>query len=198
MSASRPRSGHFGLVLGIAAGLAWLALPFVPAECAPPTEASEDFCNRLWTAPLAGMCIGFLALFAVIRQELSRVAVVGLVGVIAGTALMFAGNFSEYWFMNDLPHEGPEGWIRGVAFMTLLFGFVVVLAGASLVGVVTWQQDGAIRWIGLPFAATIPAAILFTAIGVTGIAALGALAVTTSTLGLMRTRQRTAAPWPAT
>jgi hypothetical protein len=124
-----------GVLIGLVAGVTWIILAFFPTECAPPTESSEVFCNRLWTPALAGMLTGFSALFVRIRSLLSRAAILGFAGLLVGFVLMVAGNFSEYWFLNDLPHAGPDGRIRAVAFMTLLFGFLLVLTGASVCGI---------------------------------------------------------------
>jgi hypothetical protein len=174
------------LLMGLVAGVTWIILAFFPAECAPPTESSEVFCNRLWTPALAGMLTGFSALFMRIRSLLSRAATLGFAGLLVGFVLMVAGNFSEYWFLNDLPHEGPDGWIRAVAFMTLLFGFLLVLTGASVCGIASLRGAHASRLMGLLFTSLLPLTLIVGAASQSGVGLpLGGLSVIASALGLL-------------
>jgi hypothetical protein len=174
------------LLIGLVAGVTWIILAFFPAECAPPTESSEVFCNRLWTPALAGMLTGFSALFMRIRSLLSRAATLGFAGLLVGFVLMVAGNFSEYWFLNDLPHEGPDGWIRAVAFMTLLFGFLLVLTGASVCGIASLRGAHASRLMGLLFTSLLPLTLIVGTVSQSGVGVpLGGLSVITSALGLL-------------
>ena len=173
------------LLLGFVAGLAWIILAFFPAECAPPTGTSEVFCNRLWTPALAGMLAGFSALFIDVRSLLSRAATLGFAGLLAGFVLMVAGNLSEYWFLNDLPHEGPDGWPRSVAWMTLLFGFLLVLIGASVYGIASLRGAHASRLMGLLFTSLVPLTLILGAVSQSWVGlSLGGLSVVASALGL--------------
>lgn len=168
------------------AGVTWIILAFFPAECAPPTEGSEVFCNRLWTPVLAGMLTGFGALFMRVQSLLSRAATLGFAGLLLGFVLMVTGNLSEYWFLNDLPHQGPEGWIRSVAFMTLLFGFLLVLVGASACGIASLRGAHGARLMGLLFTALMPLTLIFGAVSQSGVGLpLGGLSVVASALGLL-------------
>jgi len=181
---------QLGLIAGIVAGVMWMSLPFTPAECAPVSSETEDFCNRLWTPALAGMLAGFVALFGLLRSMLSRLAVRALAGVVTGATLMFIGNATEYWFLNDLPHEGPEGWARSAAFMTLLLGFALVAIAGSIFGIATMRSASRLRSIGVPFVAFLPTTLALGAISMTAIGiALGALAVATAAVGLVLLRR---------
>ena len=184
---------HAALLIGLVAGLGWITLPFFPAECAPPTESSEVFCNRLWTPLLAGMLTGFSALFLRIRSVLPKAAILGFAALLVGFALMVAGNVSEYWFLNDLPHAGPDGRIRGAAWMTLLFGLLLVLTGASLCGIASLRGAHASRLMGLLFTSLLPLTLLLGAVNQSWVGLpLGGLSVAASALGLLR--ERSSAP----
>lgn len=175
------------LLIGLVAGVTWIIFPFFPAECAPPTESSEVFCNRLWTPALAGMLTGFSALFMRIRSLLSRAAILGFAGLVVGFVLMVAGNLSEYWFFNDLPHQGPDGWIRAVAWITLLFGFLLVLIGASVCGIASLRGAHAARLMGLLFTSLLPLTLILGTVSQSGVGLpLGGLSVVASAVGLLR------------
>jgi hypothetical protein len=175
------------LLIGLVAGVTWIILAFFPTECAPPTESSEVFCNRLWTPALAGMLTGFSALFVRIRSLLSRAAILGFAGLLVGFVLMVAGNFSEYWFLNDLPHAGPDGRIRAVAFMTQLFGFLLVLTGASVCGIASFRGARAPRLMGLLFTSLLPLTLILGAVSQSWVGlSLGGVSVAASALGLLR------------
>ena len=174
------------LLIGLVAGVTWIILPFFPAECAPPTESSEVFCNRLWTPALTGMLAGFSALFERIRPLLSKAAILGFAGLLVGLVLMVAGNLGEYWFFNDLPHEGPDGWIRAVAWITVLSGFLLVLMGGSVCGIAWLRGARSARLMGLLFTSLMPLTLIFGAISQTWVGLpLGGLSVVASALGLL-------------
>lgn len=177
---------QLALTVGLLAGVAWMVLPFYPGECAPPTGTSEVFCNRLWTPALGGMLTGFSALFVGLRSVLSRAATLGFAGLLVGLGLVVAGNLSEYWFLNELPHQGPSGWVRGVAWMTLLFGFLLVLVSASVYGIAMLRQGHTYRVMGLSFAGLLPLTVVFGAAGLSTIGLpLGGLSVVAAALGLL-------------
>jgi hypothetical protein len=141
-------------------GILWVGLSFYPAECAPPTEVTEDFCNRLIAPPLLGMLAGFAALFADLRTSLTRTGAAGLLTLLAGMILMIAGNVVEYWFLTDLPHEGPDGWARGVAFMTVLLGLALVLLASTAFGIATLRAGRAPRIVAAAFVVLLPLSIV--------------------------------------
>jgi len=118
------------LALGILGGATWIAYAFVPAECAPPTAETEIFCNRLWTPALSAMAVGFLGLrrwvAALGRRGLDRAMTMAVVGA----ALMAAGNAAEYWLFFSWPHQGPDGWLRGGLWVTVLIGWLALLVAS--------------------------------------------------------------------
>ncbi|MEO5705048.1 MAG: hypothetical protein ABIZ52_02610, partial [Candidatus Limnocylindrales bacterium] len=151
-------------------------------ECAPVTGASEVTCNRLWTAPLAAMFLsGGLSLRAP-RGRTGRLAGTGLVIVTLGFGLMAAGNGGEYWLASHLPHEGPDGWVRGLLWMTVLLGWLAVLIGSTALGGGVLRSRTAPVWLGIVLAAAFPLTIALAQIalpalpvGIVGIA-VGTLA----------------------
>jgi hypothetical protein len=160
--------------LGILGGAAWLGLAWVPAECAPVTAATEVFCNRLWTPPLLAMFVAALAWLRAVRVPIRRAAPLGLAMVAIGYALMAAGNGAEYWLADRLPHEGPDGWVRGVLWMSALAGWLAVLVGSTLLGAAGLRARLMPTWAGT---------ILLLAIPVT--VALGAVGYPTAALGIV-------------
>jgi len=101
----------------------------------PLNRTGEVVSNRLLTPALVGMLMGFVALLAVVRVPVKGPARIGMISLLAGLVLMICGNVAEYWFLYDLPHDGRQGFIRGIAFMTFLLGWLVLLVGLALVGV---------------------------------------------------------------
>jgi hypothetical protein len=184
---------------GIVGGLAWLILAAYPVECAPPTEATEDFCNRLLGPPLVGMLAGFGALFVRLRPAVTRVASIALRLLFVGVALMVVGNVAEYWFLTELPHEGPDGRARSVAFMIVLFGLTMVLLASTAFGVATLRAGGAPRAVALAFAAALPASVVLGTLYAGGFAApLGILATIAGLIGVAGGRSALAGPAVAT
>jgi hypothetical protein len=145
--------------LGVLGGVFWAALAFYPPECAPVTEASEVLCNRLWTPGLLGMGLGLAGLFSAARPSLTRASRASFIALVAGLALMSLGNFVEYWLLSDLPHEGPEGFLRGLAWMTVLSGFLVVLIATAVVGGLALKLTFLPNWLGGLFVLLAPATL---------------------------------------
>lgn len=122
---------------GLLGGLLWLALALIPPVGARATQAYEVFWNRLWTPALLGLLAGWRGP-ALARGAARTAWAVGR----AGLGLMAAGNFSEYWLLSDLPHAGPLGFARGLAWMTVLLGWLLTLSAALAAGLV-WLKTGA-------------------------------------------------------
>lgn len=169
------------LALGILGGATWIAYAFVPEECAPVTGASEIFCNRLWTPALFGMAVGFAGL---VRWSAgigaSRVTRWLSIAVL-GAAFMTFGNFAEYWLFSDWPHEGPDGWLRGSLWMTVLVGWLALLLASFGAGLFLLLGRSTLRLRVL-------GAILVTASCLTvfiGPLAVGVLAITSGMYALV-------------
>src|SRR5262245_4632248 len=128
---SRGHDMRNGLALaGIVGGLLWVSLACFPPIGMRETRSYEILWNRLWTPALLCMGLGFFGLFQKLRQALSRAATSGLIAIVIGLALMVVGNVTEYWLFSALPHDGPEGFIRGVAWMTVLAATLLTLVAA--------------------------------------------------------------------
>jgi hypothetical protein len=170
------------LVLGILGGATWIAYAFVPAECAPPSVETEIYCNRLWTPALAAMAVGFLGL----RRWLSTLRRRGIdrtmTMAVVGAALMAAGNAAEYWVFFGWPHQGPDGWLRGGLWVTVLIGWLALLVasvGTGLTLLLGSRAGG--RTLGLgAILVTVPCFTVFI-----GPLAVGALAVIACTAALV-------------
>lgn len=193
---------YFSL-LGILGGVFWLTLAFFPPQCAPVTEASEDFCNRLWSPAPLGMGLGFVALFLSLRLALSRPATLSWIALLVSFALMFLGNVVEYWFLNHLPHQGPEGLWRGLAWMAVLLGFLLAHIASAIVGFLGLKQGHLPRWLGALFLTLLPATLVVGLVGsrlqVAGIGLgtsfiglpIGIISVAAGLLGFFRDSLRT-------
>ena len=169
------------LALGIVGGATWISLGFVPSECAPPTGATEIFCARLWTPALFGMTAGFIG----VRRWAAAIATVnvrrGLLVVASGAALMTIGNLGEYWIFFGWPHQGPDGWLRGMLWMSFLLGWLGTLLGAVGSGFLLLAPRNSLR-------ARLFGSVLVTTASLTvfvGILGVGLLAVGASTYGLV-------------
>lgn len=145
-------------LLAIVGAAGWMSLAFYPPECVPVTAASEIFCNRLWSAPLGLMAVGA---FGISRG--TEVAGSGRFGrwvVPAGYALMTVGNAGEYWLAYQLPHEGPNGVIRSLLWMTVLLGWLLLLVGSTALGA-SWLRSRKVRRsVGVALLLVIPISVL--------------------------------------
>ena len=149
-------------LLGLAAilgGIFWIALAFFPLVGMREAAEDEVFWSRLWTPALLGMLLGFLGLYLTQRATFNRTARGGCVALLAGFTLMVSGNAVEYWILNDLPHQGPDGYIRGIAWMTFLVGTLVMLVATALVGFNGLKSDRIPRWLSGIFLLLFPSTI---------------------------------------
>lgn len=115
------------LALGILGGAMWIAYAFVPDQCAPVAGDSEIFCNRLWTPALFAMTAGYVGFVRWVAGLRSARVTRWLSIAVLGGAFMTFGNFAEYWLFFEWPHEGPDGWLRGSLWMTVLIGWLAFL-----------------------------------------------------------------------
>lgn len=151
-------AGRFALA-GIIGGVFWIGLAFFPPVGTQQTREYEVLWNRLWTPALVCMLLGFIGMFRVLRAALSQPGRFAVVALLAGLVLMIVGNFTEYWILSDLPHEGPDGYIRGLVWMTFLSGYFVVLVAAAVTGATVMGHADIPRWLSLMFVLTLPLTI---------------------------------------
>lgn len=160
---------RLALVVGIVGGLSWISLAFVPPECSPVTEASEVFCNRLWTPPLTAMLIGSVGLFSLLRPVVTRGTSASLLAIAIGFAMMAGGNGGEYWIAFTLPHQGGAGaLVRSLLWMTVLAGWLTALIASVLTGVRLHDPStgyGRPRWTSLLFVLPLPLTFLLATLG---------------------------------
>ena len=156
------------LALGLAGlfgGALWTGLAFFPPE-------GEVVRNRLWTPALLGMCLGVLGLSLVWRSTLGRVGRVALSAAVVGLGLMTLGNLVEYWALSGFPHEGGAGAMaRGLAWMTLLLGVLVLAIGSLVAGVSMFRTSSGSHRLAILCVLLVPATIV-GAIAHPGVAAL--------------------------
>ena len=164
------------LVLGVLGGAAWVTFAVVPAECVPPSGATEGFCNRLWTPALLAMTAGFLgvrrAASTLHRSGIDR----GLLLITLGAGATTLGNFGEYWLFSTWPHEGPDGWLRGLLWMLALAGLLLVLVASVATGMILLLRGPATResrGLGAMLAVT-PLTMLVLGVLFVGIVSIGA------------------------
>ncbi len=188
------------LAVGIVGGLFWISLGFFPPECVPPTEASEVYCNRLWTPPLTAMLIGAVGLFWLLRPSVSGATRSGLLALVVGFAMMAGGNGGEYWIAYGLPHQGGAGAIvRSLLWMTVLAGWLTALIAAVIVGALLHTEatdDGRLRWPSLLFVLPLPLTFAFAAALGPGLMAIpvGLLGILVGLYGLTNRKQRATIP----
>jgi hypothetical protein len=158
------RAGRLA-VLGIAGGVAWLALPLFSPETGA-VRLSEEAFNRLWSPALAAMGAGYLGLREGWPTPGAARTALGV--VIAGMAVMVAGNIAEYWFLVGLRHGDP---IRDAAWMAVLAGLAVVLLGSLVAGIGARREwrTGGVAWWGLVLLAPATVAIGLMSSGLIGI-----------------------------
>jgi hypothetical protein len=146
-------------VAGSLGGTFWIALAFAPLLRMTETREGEVFWNRLWTLALLGMLLGFLGLMLAQRSALTRTARAGFIVLLVGFALMMLANSVEYWMLSDLPHQGPDGFIRGIAWMTFLVGTLAMQLASAIVGFNWLKSHQSPRWQGVPFLLLLPTTI---------------------------------------
>lgn len=179
--------------MGLLAGLFWITLAFFPPVGARETREYEVLWNRLWTPVLLGILAGFGGLFLSRRASLISAARGSFIALLAGLALMVLGNFAEYWLLSDLPHAGPDGFIRGLAWMTVLLGLLVVLVSSAIVGAIWLKSGRSPGLLGVLFLLLLPAtiAIGFVSLNWAG-APLGAVSIAAGLAGLVPDRPQPA------
>ena len=182
----------FLAITGLLGGLFLITIRFFPPECVQVTEVSEVLCNRLWSPALLGMLLGFIGLFLTIRPSLSQLAWASFLALSVGFALMFIGNFVEYWTLNDLPHQGPDGFARSLAWMTVLFGLLIVLVSSAIAGFLSFKLGCIPRWLSVLLMLLFPLtiAIGFANINFAGLP-LGVVSIGVGLSGLLQNGSRT-------
>ncbi len=144
---------------GLLGGLLWIALAFVAPIDARETREYEVMWNRCWTPALLGLLAGFGGQFLRVSPLLTRTAKNGFITLLVGLALMLIGNFAEYWVLSDLPHEGPDGFIRGLAWMTVLLGLLVMQVASAIVGYFGLKSSHFPKWQNVMFLLLLPITI---------------------------------------
>jgi len=143
-------------LVGMIGGLLWVGLACFPPVGVRVSRTYEILWNRLWTPALLGMGLGFVGLFQTLHPVLSRAATNGLIAMLIGFALMIGGNVTEYWLFSALPHEGPAGFMRTVAWLTVLAAALLTLAAITVTGVAMRHTNGLPRWLSLLFLLPLP------------------------------------------
>ncbi len=143
-------------ITSLLGGLFWITLRVYPPECAQVTESSEVLCNRLWSPALLAILIGSVGLFLTLPPHMPRLAWDSYKILPVGFALMFLGNFVEYWMLTDLPHQGPGGWARGLAWMTVFVGLLVVMVAYAAAGIWGIKLGVVPRWLNVLFVLLFP------------------------------------------
>lgn len=144
-------------ILAAVGGLMWLSFAAIGSDNLD-AAFGEVGRNRLWTPALFGWLAGVLIPTVACWRRLSGLIKVGALFLAAGLLLMLSGNVAEYWFLSDLPHQGPEGFARGLAWMTFLLGFLVLLLSLPLCGIALLRAR-APGWIGAAVIAVTPLTI---------------------------------------
>jgi hypothetical protein len=142
------------VVLGLAGllgGAVWIGL-----WAAWPED--EILRNRVASAALLGMTLGFLGVRRLLRPSLPWIGAFALRTMLGGLLLMFLGNAVEYWLLFGLPHQGGGlgSLARGIAWMTFLFGALLLFAASIGAGLTLPRRRAAPTWLGLLFALLLP------------------------------------------
>jgi hypothetical protein len=173
------------LALGVVGGATWMAYAFVPAECVPVTGESEIFCLRLWTPALFAMACGCFGLRRWAATTAWPNVQRGFTVIAAGISVMALANLAEYWVFFTWPHQGPDGWLRGMLWMSFLLGLFAVPIGAIGTGVVLLRgrtRPLTFRLLGSMLVVVVNLALFI------GLLALGVFAIAACLYGLAMTR----------
>jgi hypothetical protein len=182
---------RIALIIGIVGGALWISLAFFPPACVPVTAANEVFCNRLWTPALAAMCVGFGGLLLSVRPSATRGVRWSLSALVIGSAAMVGGNFGEYWLAYALPHQGPDGFVRGLLWMSVLVGLLTVLVASAVAGVLMSRSMPGLRWPSLLFVLPLSSTILVALVSPSWIGTpLGMLGILAGVFGLTAGRRQ--------
>lgn len=141
---------------GLLGGLLWIALALVPPVGTRATQEYEVLWNRLWTPALLGMLAGWGGPGPRRPALVTGAARAAKAALLAGLGLMLAGNFVEYWLLSDLPHEGPPGFARGLAWMTVLLGWLLTLLAALGVGCQRLKARAGPAWLNVQLIGLLP------------------------------------------
>lgn len=132
------------------------------------------------------MLIGFTGWFGLLGRSHNRIAHYSLIILTVGLALMVIGNGSEYWIFHRLPHQGPDGLIRSVAWMTTLFGLLLALVAAMVFGLSMLRSSLMPRLLSIAFILLLPLTISFAFVSMklVGIP-LGSLSIISGMVGVL-------------
>jgi len=144
---------------GLLGGIFWIVLAFFPPVGARETREYEILWNRFWTPALLGILAGFSGQFLTVRPSLTKTARSGFIALLIGLTLMVVGNFAEYWVLSKLPHEGPGGFVRGLAWMTVLLGLLVMQVASAIVGFSEAKSGHISKWLSVLLRLLLPATI---------------------------------------
>jgi hypothetical protein len=143
--------------LGLLGGLGWLVLFLFPPDFGYPGSLAYvyyQWYNRLWSPVLLLMACGFLAFYRTYRQQETAVTRWMFTAVFLGLALMIVGNTAEFWFFTDQPYGELNA--RSFAWMTVLLGALILLAGALVLGVAWLRSRQLPVWASGLFIAALP------------------------------------------
>jgi len=148
---------YFGLLGG---GL-WLGLFMFPPDFGYPGSLAYTYYqwyNRLWTPVLLLMACGFLAFRQAYQHNETLAMRWGFRAIFLGLSLMMLGNTAEFWFFTAQPYG--EFNARSFAWMTVLFGALILLVAAFLLGITWLRSRRQPIWASLLFLSALPLTIL--------------------------------------
>ncbi len=177
-------------VLGAAAlvgGSIWIGLRFFSPDWGPPGTSAYlgyELWNRFWAPALALMAAGFVGLWRDPRYAVSQVGRVGLAFLVAGLAIMAAGNAAEFWVFTNIPYGGDGPTPRDLSWMSFLIGSLLALIGATVAGNAMAAGHFVPGWLSTALAIVLPATLLIGLVdmGWAGVP-LGAAAIATGVRG---------------
>lgn len=78
---------------------------------------------------------------------------------LVGSLIMVAGNAAEFWLFSDLPY-GVTGNGRDMSWMAFSLGSLVMVIGATLLGVAAWRSRRYPRWMAVLLMLSLPLDVL--------------------------------------
>ena len=137
------------------------------------------------------MCVGFVGFYWCMRPTATRGVRWSLLALVVGSALIVGGNFGEYWLAYELPHQGPDGFVRGLLWMSVLLGLLTVLVASAAAGVLMSRSMPGLRWPSLLFVLPLPSTFL-VALALTDVdwIPLGMLGIIAGVFGLTAGRRQ--------
>ena len=165
------RAHHFVRVAGVASIVGSLLGLFVEIVLgrqwgAPgtPQYDSYELANRLLSGPIVLMAVGIGGVYVGYHAQLRRLSTAGLCITLLGFVLMVVGNVAEFVVFTSQPYvAGVNG--RNVAWMTFVFGILMVGIGGMVLGTTTWRTHVLPGWMGLLLALYLPLSIVAFALG---------------------------------